>query len=260
MMRNRPRTLRIIVSLCASAMLGACDSLGIKADAGYGSFALSGDVGLSPGGFTTPVPVDMESEVGLGQRMGTPYARVEADFWIVSATFSGFAINQQGGGRLSQFFGTIPAGTTVTTDIDIKNAKAAVYFDLFDFDVVRISSGIGLDVFDLDLQTQATLGAITVNERVNAIAPVPMLFLQGEVDIGMAEIVLDIGGMYADIADANGKFIDVELFCRIEPVDHVHLFAGYRHIVLDVEGIAENQAFSGDIQLSGFMFGGGIRF
>ena len=103
--------------------------------------------------------------------------------------------------------------------------------------------------------------AANIEETLDAVAPVPMLFGQAEVDVGMFQAVLDVGGMVVkNIEDADGTFLDIELIARLRPLDHVEVFAGFRHILLDVEGVADNQDFLGDLSLTGWMIGGGISF
>ncbi len=256
------RLASVILGLVSLAILASCSGFGIDVDAGYTSLELDGDIGLNPtvGGVNLDtVRADVQSDLGLSDKMKSAYGRIEAAAGIASFTFSGFDIDQDGTGQLTVQFGDIPLNTPVRTSIAMKNLKGAVHFDVINFGPVRLSPGIGVDLFDLNIDVQSVL-VPTLRESVDALAPIPMLFLQGEVDLGYLDFTADVGGMKINLQDGNGTFFDVEAILRVRPADYVELFAGYRYILLDVEGQADNQRFLGDLTLRGFMVGGGIYF
>lgn len=262
---NTPLLRRAARMLCIAGLalaLPACSTgLGIHVDAGYTELELTGDIGLSPtvGSTVLPQRIDVQDGFGLSEKMNSPYGRIELQALIARLQVSGFQIDQTGRGTLAVQFGDIPVSTPVETTLDMTNIKAELLFDLIDIGPVRISPGIGVDYFDLQLSTRS-LAVTTLRESIDAQAPVPMLFVQAELDLGVFDLVADVGGMKADVDDANGTAIDVEILARIRPLDHVEIFAGYRHIILDVEGKADGQDYLSDLQLSGFMVGGGIYF
>jgi hypothetical protein len=252
-----PRKLQLVLLPLALVSLSACNGLGIKVDAGYAQMEFSGDMKLAPStavpGLTLD-PVDVQDTLGLDAKVGTPYGRVEMGFVLGSITASGFTHDQDGSGILNARFGDLTASTPISSSLKLRNAKAALHFDLLNLGMVRISPGIGLDVFDIDLQVKS----LALTEQVEVIAPVPMLFIQGEIDFGAVEAVIDIGGLKADVGDASGTFLDVEALLRYSPTPKIHLFAGARLIRINADGTADGQAFDLDLTLRGFM--GGIGF
>ena len=247
----------VLASFAASCSTG----VGITVDAGYTSLDIEGEIGLTPSVTSTlsPQRIDIEEGFGLRESMESPYGRVELQAMIARLQVSGFQVDQSGRGNLAVQFGDIPVSTAVDSTIDITNLKAELLFDLFHIGPVRISPGIGVDYFDLELESRS-VAVPTLSETLDAKAPVPMLFLQAEVDLDIVDIVADIGGMKADVEDADGTAIDIEVLARFRPIDHLEIFVGYRHIILDVEGRDENQDYLGDLTLSGFMVGGGFYF
>ncbi len=249
--------LRLILLPLALVSLTACNGLGIKVDGGYAQMEFSGDMKLAPSttipGLTLD-PVDVQDNLGLDAKVGSPYGRVEMGFVLGSITASGFTHDQDGSGTLNARFGDLTASTPVTTSIELRNAKAALHFDLLNLGVFRISPGIGLDVFDINLE----VSSLTLTEQVDVIAPVPMLFIQGEVDLGAVEAVVDVGALKADVGDASGMFLDVEALLRYSPTPKIHLFAGARLIRIDANGTADGQDFDLNLTLKGFM--GGVGF
>ena len=251
-----------ILSVACFAFLPACSGIGIVVDGGYGVFEITGDAGLEPSsgpGAGTVVTADVENNLGLDDSMDTPYGRVELAAGIASFTFSAFQVDQTGQGLLTQQFGDITIGTNVDTEIDLTSIKGAVHFDLINIGPVRVAPGIGVNYITLDMSVTPTIAPAN-REQFDAVAPVPMLFAQAEVDLGIFDAVLDVGGMQADVEDANGTFLDIELVARLRPAEHIEIFAGYRHILIDVEGVADNQDYVSDLTLSGFVIGGGISF
>ena len=150
-------------------------------------------------------------------------------------------------------------GSTVETDIEIMNFKGAVTFDIVDVGPLRLSPGVGVDLFDIDMTINAT-APVVASERVEILTPVPMLFLQTELDFGLVGATLDTGWMSLDLGDVKGTWIDIEGLANFNVFGPFELFAGYRYISIDTEGEADGQAFEADIELQGWILGGGISW
>lgn len=256
-----PLFARVTVAALLTFALSSCSTgLGITIDAGYTELELEGDIGLSPNiGSVLPRRVDVQDTLGLTESMSSPYGRVQVQALIARLQVSGFQVDQTGQGTLSVAFGDIPVSTPVETTLEMSNLKGELLFDLLEIGPVRISPGVGVNFFDLQLETRS-VAVPSLRESIDAQAPVPMVFVQAEVDLGVVNLVADVGGMQADVEDADGTAIDIELLAKFRPLDHVEIFAGYRHIILDVEGRADGQDYLSDMTLSGFMVGGGIYF
>ena len=242
---------------CCGLLLTSCGIARVSGYAGYTQTQLSGDLGLAPGSLSVNTSADVEDDLNLGES-GSPYVRVEAGGGPISVTVSAFRYDSSADGTLTGSFGNIPAGFAVQTDAEIINLKAAVMFDLINFGVVRISPGLAVDYFDIDVQVTAT--SFSAFDRVDVVAPVPMLFVQVAADVGPVGATVDLGGISVDLPDAEGTFFDLEAMLRVEPFDHVELIAGYRWISIDADGEADGQAFDADLELQGWFVGGGVTF
>jgi hypothetical protein len=249
----------VLPALLPILLLGAtsCSGLGARIEGGYAIFEMDGDLALAPtaGGVSLDtIRTDVQTDLGLDDQIGTPYARADLALGIARVSASGFMHDQDGSGTLTVQFGDIPASTSVNTEIEMMAAKASVIFDLLNVGVVRIGPGVGASFFDIDMSVAS--GILT--EEINVVAPVPMVFVQAEVDLGPLDAMVEVGGMYADIEDAAGTFLDIEATVRYQIMDAIHIFGGARYIQLKGEGDIEGQDFEVDLKMQGVMLGIGF--
>lgn len=248
--------------LCALVSLPSCTLPYVRAYAGYSSMSLSGDVALAPSVGTSNLgglKVDVEDELGLDGGGGSPYGRLDAGFGPIGVTLSAFTYSKVGTGTITRQFGNITAGTDVRSDIDMTDIKAAVLWNALDIGPLRIAPGVGVNYVDLNLDVR-TLTGVAASDTVDVVAPIPMIFLQADLDLGPFGVTVDGGGMSASLKDAKGTYWDLEALVRFQPLPHVNLFGGYRWISLDANGKASGQDFDADIDLKGWFVGGGISF
>ncbi len=260
-------------TLCLFSLSGlfACSGLGIKADAGYAQLDLTGNMALAPTAGGVPlgtIKVDFEDNLGLRDSYGSPYGRVELAAGVASFTFSGLNYDKSGRGTLNASFGDIPVNAQVQTDLQLTNLKGAIHFDLLNLGIVRISPGVGVDLMDLNMDVTAVAGpGLGTTESLDVIAPIPIAFVQGEVDLGPVSGTLDVGGIKVNLKDftnsndtADVTFWDVEALLRWSPIPKLEVFGGYRWIHLEGDGKASGQDFAANLDLRGFILGGGIYF
>jgi hypothetical protein len=255
---NVRQNLAVVGSILFLSLSSACSGIYARGDAGYSLFNVKGDVALSP---SPGLPLDnfrvgVEEDLGLDDAAGSPFGKLEVGLGICSVTVSAFEYDESASGRLSRNFGTLPVGADIATDARILNAKGAVLFELLDIGGLKLSPGIGVDYFDMDLAVSSS-GA---SESVDAEAPVPMVFAQGELDIGPASFVVEGGYMEAHLEDAKGRFWDLEAIARIHLGKTLHVFGGYRYIDIAAKGEADGQPFDTNLEMRGWMLGGGFRF
>lgn len=247
----------LVVSLL---VLPSCMDLEARAYAGYMQAELTGELGLAPTAPTTAIGrVGLEDSFGSGEE-GSLYARVDATASIFNVTASAFRYDSTGQGTLEAEFGGLQQGLLVDTEVDFLNAKFGVTFDLIDLGFIRLSPGVAVDYFDLDMSVSAAPPLSGEAESLDLQAPVPMLFVQAEGDVGPVSGIVEVGGMSADYGDVDGTFIDVEALLRVAPFSNVELFAGYRYISLEGTGDASGQEFDADLALQGWFVGGGVTF
>lgn len=246
-----------ILSLVAAAALcivSACSTPGAAVQVGYAQLSLDGDIGYATTGVA--ISQDIESGFGLGDDQGTPYGRAVLDLGTPVLAVSGFLFEDEGTGQLQANFGDIAATTSVRSEFTMANAKGSLAFEIA-LGPVSLSPGIAVDYFDLDINVSDTFGAI--QESVEVAGPVPMGFLRAEASLGTVALVAEVGYMEIDIDDVTASLLDVEALVEIRPTPLLHLFAGYRHLGLAIDGLIDGDAFDTEITLSGFVIGGGLR-
>lgn len=242
-------------------MAVGCAPPAIRGHAGAAFMKFQGQTSLDNSSGTLPlgsVRNDLDDAFDVADLDASPYVRAEADWGAHRVTVSAFRYDENGQSTLANDFGDIPAGTTVNSSLEFWNVKGAWSYDLVPLDLLRVAPGVelGYNAMDLDVVAQPS----TAFESLEVDGLVPMLFLQGEVDLGFAAGVLDIGWIDADLGDAEGAHWDIEAMARIVPAERVEVIVGYRFMALDLEGRADGRDFESDTQVSGFFVGGGVRF
>jgi hypothetical protein len=251
------QTLRLAAPALLLA-LPACVS--ITTQAGYTQMSVSGDIGLTAasGSSTVVIDQDLESALGIGDEQGSGYVRAQADLGVPVLTVSGFMMDEEGQGTLNADFGNVPAGRDVLTDFSMTNIKASLGFE-FGIGPISITPGLAVDYFDVNLKVEDATGFAT--EELDLQSPVPMLFVRGTGDIGIVSGVLEIGYVtIPETDDVEGTLWDIEALVEVRPAGMFHAFAGYRSILLDAEGESDGDTYSADLEIGGWVIGGGIRF
>ncbi|MCA8963771.1 MAG: hypothetical protein H6838_03270 [Planctomycetes bacterium] len=255
-MKN-PALLCICLVLCAFA--GGC-SVGASAQLGYTQMAVSGDLGLTTGALGVPSSAhqDIESAFGLGDPQGSPYVRAQTDLGFAVLTGSGFLFSEKGTGRLDADFGGISAGTPVESSLDFANAKVSMSFD-FGIGPVKVSPGLAVDVFDVNFRARETSFGNT--EEVDQVLFVPLLFLRAEADLAGVKGIAEVGYLKTpEVDNAEAEVLDLELLAEVQVVSNLSAFVGYRLIDLQGKGDSDGDSFDIDLQVSGWMIGGVLRF
>ncbi len=252
--------ISLVVAAAVLSTLPACYQFEVTAQAGYAQMAVEGDLGYVSGASSASISQDVESAFGLGDDQGTPYGRLMIDTGVPVLAVSGFMLEDDGTGVLQTNFGDSPlliAGTPVRSDLELMSAKFSYAFEI-SLGPVSLSPGIAVDYIDLSLEVADQIGIAT--ETVELKAPIPLAFLRGEVDLGLVSAVVEVGYMSIDVEDVETSFLDLEALLMIHPTPLLNLFVGYRSLELDAVGLIDGDAFDTDLQISGFMLGGGLRF
>lgn len=246
--------------LLALLPLGACSSVGVTGQVGYTQMQVSGNLALTSG--TGPVSAASEQDIGsafgLGDRQGSPYLRAQADLGVPVLTLSAFQIEESGAGTLESTFGGLSTNTPVRSDLEITNAKASLTFDI-GLGPVKVSPGLALDVFDLYFK--ATETQFGNSETIDELIPFPLLFLRAEAGLGPVSCVGEIGFLETpEIDGAKGRVLDLDVMVEWSVLPLVEVFAGYRLIDIAARGQTDTESFDADLQIDGWVLGGGIRF
>ncbi|MEC7584558.1 MAG: hypothetical protein VYE77_09580 [Planctomycetota bacterium] len=247
---------RLWVGLSLLATLTSCTQFDVAVAGGYTQLSVSGDVGLDSSG--SPVIDQSIESIGLGEDQGSAYARLEVDMGVPQLAISGFRFEEQGRGTLGANFGNVPATADVVTDLRLDNIKLSYTFEL-ELGPISLAPGLAVDWFDIDLRVADEVGI--ASEEVQVTGPVPLLFLQGEADLGYVGLVGEVGYLAVpEIEDVEASLLDVDVRVEVYPTDWVDLFVGYRSIMIEGNGTSDDEDYDLDLELSGFFVGGGFRF
>jgi hypothetical protein len=247
--------------LAALALVAACTPTRYRADIGAAMVEPSGDIALQNSAGTLNLGLaknDLEGDLDLGEQETSPYLRLEVDWGPQRVRASGFGFEDTGSGLLANDFGDLLAGSAVGTSIEFFNVSAAWSYDLVPGESFRVGPGLQFGFYSLDVSAQAV--GFAAFERVSTDVLVPELFVAGEADFGWGSLVAEIGWMEASLRDASGRYWDVDALVRVHPASQIELFLGYRYILMDADGLAASRDFAGDVNVSGWLVGGGVRF
>ncbi|MFO1076490.1 MAG: hypothetical protein U1E73_02050 [Planctomycetota bacterium] len=246
--------------LVAAALSSACSFIGATAQLGYTMARVQGDVATTPGkgGVLPNSEQHLEPALGLGDDVGSPYLRGQADLGSLVLTGSLFALDEHGSGTLQGTFGSLASGTNVDSSLHLTNAKLSATVDI-GLGPVKVSPGLAVDLVDFRLvATEPTFGNSAAIDRF---LPLPMLFCRAEGDIGIVTAVVEAG--YLDIPEVGGtgvRLLDLEALLEVRAAAMVHFFAGYRRIDLDGFSETSDSSFALDTVIDGWIVGGGVRF
>jgi hypothetical protein len=222
--------------------------------------ALSGDASLESSMATPVEDVSLRSDLDFTDRSTEFYGKAGVSVVGFNLFASGFQTSQDGTGRLTADFGDISAGTTVNSSFDMTLIQGGLTFNLVDIDVLRLALGVGADYFDAEIAVEDRVTSIM--EDLDGAAPVPLVMLDGDVCIPGVPLELGflVGGMSASYGDIDGLVLDGEALLTLTALDPVDLFAGYRYLSLDLDGVTDDQDFTTDLVLQGWFVGAGLRF
>ena len=235
-----------------------CAPLAVTAEVGYARLAIAGDLSLTSSGGNANAQ-DIGAAFGLGDGRDCPYGRVALDAGLPEFGVTAFLLRESGSGTLSETFGGIPAGTMVTSDLEIGVARCTGALG-FDLGPVHVAPGMMFDVFAIDFRAASSPGN---REEVDDVVAVPIPFVGLSAPLFGLRASLEAGYLDPpDFAGFDGRFADLEASVRWEPAAHLQLHAGYRYLAVDGEGEGESAAdvVGLDLRITGWFVGVGLRF
>lgn len=251
---------RLLLAGALVLATAACSPVGATLQAGYTQMRVGGSFALADGtGGTGDAPLqDVGTAFGLGDDRGSPYVRAQLDLGGLVLGADAFLFEERGEGVLDASFGGLPATTPVAADLRFGCAKLSAVYDI-DLGLVKVAPGLAMDVFDLDFRVEET--SLGNAEEIDELVGVPLLFVRAEAGIGVVDLVGEIGYLETPRIDgAEGRFLDVEVLAECSVLPMLHLFGGYRLIDLDANGDTGSESYGIDLQVRGWVLGGGLRF
>lgn len=225
--------------------------------AGYLTLNPEGDVAVSTSDLAGTT-LDIDDDLGIDD---------DADYFVEAALHLGsfrlFAaylpLSFSGNSVLTEninFNGeTFVLGSRVDSEVDLDIYEAGVAWYLVNVDdaPVRVQFGPELAVKYVDVHVEMQESEAGLNESESIGVPVPTLGARARVAIGdYLGVVGRVGYMEYD----DNSFLDVDAQVEFTPLPLVGLFAGYRHMDIDVD---ENDLFI-DATFAGPYAGAMVRF
>jgi len=250
----------LLLSVCASSAEAA--ELAVRGQVWFPM--LDGDAQVSEGPIQG-TEVDLEDDLGVDTSEIAPGADIVVRFLNRNTFFfSYWRAGFEGDKILEQTIivgdKVYPVASRVKTELD---------FDVFEvgyrFDVIRtdpVSAGLFLDVetFLLHAKIEDTTGFASEEEDL----PIPIPTVGAAVDAKIIpewlSVKARINGMGFDAGDIEATFLDVSGEAELHLTDNIGAFAGYRFMMLDGEGEADDEELALDVTLQGAFVGAGLRF
>ena len=248
------------LALCASALAACAPTLGLQAR--YGTFDVDGDVGIASGSVTSDNSVDA---MGIEEDDSVPSVRGDFQWGTPHLTVTLQESTHDGDGRLeaeiSEGGVTIPAGSRVSTDLDLGLHTAYLTFDLIPGDW-ELGVGVGVVAIDLDLATTDELGnTVTTDELL----PVPVIAARVHGELGPVAVEALAGGMTYSEGDDEITFLDLDANGSLRILGSGDratgwLTLGLRYADIDAEYADGGEEVTADLQLTGPYLGLRLAF
>src|SRR5262245_23874712 len=113
---------------------------------------------------------------------------------------------------------------------------------------------------DGDLVLRRDRGVLGSTENVSVYGAVPLVILNGEVDVGALRGLVELSGIRGDYRDVTGTFFDGGATVRPPVGGPAELFARYRYLRVDLERISIGAAFESNVRFHGLLAGIALRF
>ena len=250
------RRFVLTLTLCSALYVAGCSSPSASVQLGYVATELSGDIALDTGGGINEQ--GLNSAFGLGDTQGSPYLRGQVGAGGPVFTGSILYVQDSGDGQLDGGFGGLNPNSDVRSNFDLGLAKVSAAYEI-GLGPVSVAPGLMVDVCALDFTAQNAASGI--GEEIDELLVIPMPFVRAEAGLGAFAAVGELGYVEIDgIGDTDGAFLDAEVMLEYYPIPFTSVFVGYRHVEIDGDGSSSDDAFSADLDLQGWMIGGGIRF
>lgn len=245
--------------LLATAALTSCVGQTYRVDVGAMFAKASGDLTLQNSTGTLQLfqnKNDLDDNLGVGDIEPSPYLRVQADQERHRVRLHGFGVDSTGSGTLAGAYGDLVAGSQVTTALRFYAIGVTYAYELLREEHLRVAAGAAFNWYSLDVSARSSVG----RESVQTDVLVPMPYFEVEGLFGSLSAGGNLGFMSADLGDANGRYIDTELYLRWQALEQIDFMGGYRYLIMDSAGRATSRDFDAEVEVQGFFVSGGVRF
>jgi hypothetical protein len=243
MIRNILLLFLLIIASVGSAVADELFSLKV----GYASLDADGIFAANDGSIGTEIDFDNDLNFDDSENI---YAQAALQFGRIRISAEYLPLDFSGNNTITRdiSFGgqTFPAGTNVSSDVEMDVFDFAMAIHLLDIDdgPLRLQLGpeVAVKVADIDMSFRDTVSSAA--ESVSATVPVPTIGARGRIAFSdYAGVVGRIG--YLEVS--GNSFLDADIQLEFSPLPLLGIFAGYRYVDVDVDesDVVVNSTFSG---------------
>jgi len=263
-MHNRS-TIRVSFLVCVIAGLGACSAPQLDVIPRVQQASLSGTIGEDTSG--TPVAdIDVADDLGLGDTSTEFGARADLSFGAGKWTFAYSPASFSGDGTLTGDIThggvTIPAGTPVSSDVQMDVGSAIWTYDFVPSETVEL--GLGLGVHAIDFKGTVTDGIDTV--KLDQTVPVPVLAARAGVAFGQFDISALLSGLQVKDGSDEATFYDSDVMGRWHFLGgnsghlSIALVLGWHRTDVKLDYTDSTDRVNADLSVTGIYYGLSIGF
>jgi hypothetical protein len=199
---------------------------------------------------------DLDS-IGIEDTEGAFGLRADFKWFLPHVTVTTQKTEWSGNGTLDNDISeggvTIPAGTAVSSDLDLGIHKAVLTFDLLPTDNFELGIGFGVTALDFN----ASVRDPGSNAKVSTDETVPLPLLAARAGVGLGRFHAE--GLLAGIAYQSGgddvQYVDLDLAARVDLFGSVgftgSFVLGYRYIGLDAKYSSSGDDIRADMTFTG---------
>lgn len=227
----------IVPTLLAIAALPLSAADWIRVEPQIGFAKLSGDVTYSDNGIAG-TQTDMSS-LGLGSTETMPGIEIDLSPPLIPFGFNvgGYSFSTSGSGALSKTinFGGInyTSGTTVSSEAKLQDVYGEINFQPVKFDLAGASIGLAVHQMSATVSLKAPSLVATEADKTFYFPAITARAYVHPIDAIKIEGAVQYCGL--TVGDASVSYINAHAQVGYFPVSMLGVFAGYRHILLDVE-------------------------
>ncbi len=243
-----------LVGAISGASVAGCALPQLDVQPRYGLADIDGEIGISSTNVTGQADL---KQMGLEEE-GALGARVDFKWGLPHFIVSGQSSEHDGDGTLSAEVSqgpiTIPAGSNVSSSLDLALYSGLLLFDLLPTENFELGLGGGVSVIDFDVSIVDQGSGNTVQS--DEVFLLPVVAANAGLKFGSFELALLVSGFHLSYDDDSGTFVDGDALARwrfLGGDSHVRasLVAGWRQTLVDVDLDDGSDSIEGDVELSG---------
>ena len=141
---------------------------------------------------------------------------------------------------------TYPAGSDAHTEFDFDIIRGTYSYAFLQNERVRLALGLGVYAVPLNYSIRIESEGTSRIEGADTVLPLPAVTMRAEWQI-IPRLFLNgsVSGMYLEVSDFKGAFLDLGLGLEYRPWKHVGFGVGYNGMWVEIEGQSDDSDYPG---------------